>query len=379
MEPDFQESPVAVYIHSPFCLSKCGYCSFYSEPFRREDLSLYLSRLETEISLYLDRFPRFKNPDTIYFGGGSPSLLTAAEISRICSFFSHSPATEITLELNPIQITPAWLKALNSSPVNRLTIGLQSLSDDTLRFLDRRHTAAKAAAAIGLLREYGYENFSLDLIYGIPGTSLEDLHRDLDGFIALEPRHISTYLLSLEEDCAWAHAEDPRYAATLALDEEFQAQSYELIRSRLLSAGFEQYEISNFARAGFASRHNMHYWLSNEYLGLGAGATGWLEQTRYSNPSPLASYYDCLQKAEIKPNPDEASEPVSDYIIMGLRLCRGISRRESLRALGIDLWEEKKSALARLAGLGLIRVDEEYIALEPKAYFVSNAVIGELI
>ncbi len=379
MEQDLQESALAVYLHIPFCLSKCGYCSFFSEAYNSAKIQNYITDLKREIKLYQSLFPVTNTADTIYFGGGSPSLLPADEISEICGSFGYCADAEISLEINPIQITPAYLTSLSKTPVNRLSLGLQSRLDGELDFLERKHRDQDTASRIQLLRDFGYDNFSLDLIYGLPGSNLEDLQRNLEGYLELAPRHISTYLLSLDESSLWQRSNSDKARAVQAVDEDFLADSYALISKRLTEAGYLHYEISNFAHPGYESRHNLHYWQSDDYLGLGASATGFLEGVRYNNPADLAEYARNLDEGELRPDRELADNLKMDYIIMGLRTAKGIDRQKSIQALGVDLWQEKAETLARLEALGLIIRDEERLALCPEAYFISNAVIGELI
>ena len=329
--------------------------------------------------LYQGQFPSTRTADTLYFGGGSPSLLPAAQISELCGFFDYPDTAEISLEINPIQITPAFLAELKKSPVNRLSLGLQSRLDRELNFLERKHKDKDTPARIKLLRDYGYSNISLDLIYGLPGSNLEDLERNLDGYLELQPEHISTYLLSLDESSLWQRFGSTKASAVQEVEEDYLADSYALIRRMLTEAGYLHYEISNFARVGYESRHNLHYWHSDDYLGLGASAGGFLEGVRYNNPANLEEYARNLDAGELRPDRELADNLKMDYIIMGLRTAKGLDRRKSIQALGIDLWQEKAEALARLEALGLIIRDEEHFALHPDAYFISNAVIGELI
>lgn len=306
-------------------------------------------------------------------------MLSAAQISHLCAPFEFNPRAEISLEVNPIQITEPFLKKLAESPVNRLSLGLQSRLDSELIFLERRHRDRDTAERIRLLRANGWNNISLDLIYGLPGSTLDDLERNLEAYLELAPEHISTYLLSLDEASSWQKNRNPQAGLVAELGEDFLADSYNLICKRLVQAGYRQYEISNFALPGYESKHNLHYWESDEYLGLGASASGFIDSIRYNNPADLEEYYCNVREAKLLPDQELAENLKMDYIIMGLRLCAGINRQKSKERLGFDLWVEKAEAIARLQKLGLLICDEEHLALSPEAYFVSNAVIGELI
>ncbi|PKN74341.1 MAG: coproporphyrinogen III oxidase [Candidatus Cloacimonetes bacterium HGW-Cloacimonetes-2] len=378
MGQDIPQSPLAVYLHIPFCLTRCGYCSFFSLPYRREAVADYHGILLQEIELYRRYNPDLVNADTIYFGGGSPSIMDASQISEICSCFTLSPQPELTLEINPIQITGAFLDELEKTPVNRLSIGLQSTRDEDLIWLQRRHRRAQIKEKIGLLQDKGWENYSLDLIYGLPGQSLSDLARVLDEYTELNPKHISTYLLNLDESCEWSHSDSARLAEYNAISEDIQADAYELIREKLSNSGFIQYEISNFAFSGYESRHNLHYWKSNDYLGLGAGAWGYIDGIRYENPADLGLYEQNLRAGKLFGVQDTGNDRVNDYIMMGMRLSGGIRRDQALSKLGVDLWDLKNKQIKRLSSLGMLITDDDSIRLSPNAYFISNAVIREL-
>lgn len=295
---------------------------------------------------------------------------------HLSSFLS----TEITLEVNPIQITEEYVRGLKRTPVNRLSVGVQSLRDEALRYLGRRHKGDSIPGRIKLLRDAGYDNISLDLMYGLPGMGLDELQQDLEAFLALEPEHISCYLLSLEEDSELGKLTDEGKSPALP-DDESCAQQYELIRKVLGGAGFHHYEISNFARPGFEGRHNLAYWRSQPYLALGASAAGWLPPRRYTNPCDLEGYSSMIAAGELMRNAEDLSDEQAeaDEIMMGLRLLEGIELKafeeRHLHAFGRGKERERD----KLLKLGLLEITEGRIRLTPAALFVSNAVIGELL
>ncbi len=378
MGQDIPQSPLAVYLHIPFCLTRCGYCSFFSLPYKRELMERYHELLIAEIGLYHSSDPRLALADTIYFGGGSPSLLSPGQINAICAHFACKAGNEISLEINPIQINHTFLDELEKTPVNRLSIGLQSTRDEDLEWLERRHRRAQTREKIMLLKDRGWENYSLDLIYGLPRQNLAELAMVLDGYIELEPKHISTYLLSLDEGCEWSRRDGAKLKEYDEVGEDLQADAYELIREKLIKAGFAQYEISNFAVPGYESKHNLHYWKSHDYLGLGAGAWGYIDGIRYENPADLELYEQNLKDGKLYGEQDTGNNRVNDYIMMGMRLSDGIRRDEALSELGVDLWDLKAKQMKRLSSLGMLLADEDSIRLSPDAYFISNAVIREL-
>ncbi len=373
-------SGVAVYLHIPFCLARCGYCSFFSRPYSRAALAEYLGYMLREISFWQRRDPALRQARTLYFGGGTPSLLGSEQINSLCEAFELAPGAEISLELNPIQITASFLSELRATPVNRLSIGVQSLNDADLVWLGRRHRAAQVPQLIKLCRESGYANISLDLIYGLPGSNAGGIRRNLDRYLALTPEHISAYLLT--PDPATPLGRDLASGAEKPLpDEENLAEQYTVLRSLLTAAGFEHYEISNFCRPGYASRHNLSYWENQPYLAVGASASGWLPPLRYSNPADLDQYYQNVTDQKLPAESEECSleQAEADHIMMGLRLLRGLDLDELQRLYHHDLLGAKAAEIARLGASGLLALEGSRLRLTDAALFVSNAVIGELL
>lgn len=380
MGQDLPPRPLAVYLHIPFCLSRCGYCSFFSLPFGKEALQEYLRYLHTEISLFLQIDPTFSQAETLYFGGGTPSLLDAESINALCQRFQTTPAAEITLEINPLQITESYLAKLNTTPVNRLSIGVQSLDDRELAYLDRRHRSPEIPAKIRLCRRFGYDNISLDLIYGLPGSTPASVKENLLNYLELRPEHISSYLLTLDEDSAFMRQAGDLVSLGLP-DDDILAEEYHTIRQTLLDNGFSQYEISNFCLPDRASRHNLSYWHSEPWLALGASASGWLPPWRYTNPAALPAYYQQLERGELLPEAQNCSleQQAADFLMMGLRLTEGISLAEYQRRFGSDLRLQKRAQLEKLLALEMLEMTPERLKLSPQALFISNAVIGELL
>lgn len=381
MGQDLSETPLSLYLHIPFCLTRCGYCSFFSLPFRKPDLENYLQVLQQELKLYAELLRQPLN--TVYFGGGSPSLLSPVQINSILAGLPLSPEAELTLEINPLQITPEYLQSLRSTPINRLSIGLQSMIDKDLQWLGRRHSAASIPTRIALCRDFGYHNLSLDFIYGLPlephastKAALEALAYNLEQYLELDPEHISCYLLSLDEDSLLG-----RQAAegTIQLPgDALAAQSYHLIRKTLIRAGYQHYEISNFARPGYQSRHNRCYWQNDNYLACGASAAGWIYPRRYQNPANLQEYYEAVAHKQRFPGAQlcNTEQIRRDKIMMGLRLLEGIDIQSLSGAADPTLFGAK---LARLKKLSMLKQKGRKVALTSRALFVSNAVIGELL
>ncbi|MDZ4182482.1 MAG: radical SAM family heme chaperone HemW [Candidatus Cloacimonadaceae bacterium] len=376
MGQDLPPRPLGLYLHIPFCLSKCDYCSFFSLDYSRAALQTYLEHLHAEIDLYADVLG--EELDTLYFGGGTPSLLSAKEIATLCERFRLADDAEITLEINPLQITSAYLRELSSTPVNRLSLGVQSLDDAELAFMGRRHKAGQIPDKVALLRAYGYRDISLDMIYGLPGSTLQSVQENIRRYIALEPEHLSCYLLTPDDDTPMGK----RQKAEPSLPEDDAlAEQYHAIRTGLIEAGYLHYEISNFARRNRRSRHNLLYWNSDPWLALGASAAGWMPPNRYQNAASLDEYYSDVLAGNRYPHaePCDTRQNAADYAMMRLRLIEGIDLEEYRARFGEDFVEGRKEAVSRLIDLGLLEQSRSHIRLSAKALFISNAVIGELI
>ena len=270
-----------IYIHIPYCRQKCHYCNFFSVagmPHKDE----FLRSLLDEISLQKD-YLEGERIETIYLGGGTPSLLTALELNSIFDhlykFHDISPNAEITLEANPDDLDKEKLAELRKTPVNRLSIGIQSFFDDDLQYLNRVHNAEQARKAIDMTREAGYENLTIDLIYGIPTLDDKKWFRNLDEFFSLKIPHLSAYALTVEEKTALFHLIQKKKAAPV--DEKQSAEQFRILMEKTREHGYIHYEISNFALEGYYSRHNSMYWLGGHYLGLGPSAHSFNEQVRH--------------------------------------------------------------------------------------------------
>lgn len=305
-------------------------------------------------------------------------MLSCSEINTLCEGLLISPKTEITLEINPLQINASFLTELRQTPVNRLSLGLQSMRNTELEWLDRKHKAEQIGAKITLCRDFGYDNISFDLMYGLPGRDLDSLKQNLDAYLALQPEHISCYLLSLDEGCA-RYAEEQSLAQLPGEDD--CAMQYQLIRSTLLAAGYQHYEISNFALPGKASRHNHAYWQSKEYLALGASAAGWIVPWRYQNPANLEDYFAGISAGNMFPEKQmcDLQRMWEDFLMMGLRLIEGIELQDFAQRFGKNAETIYAKQIAHLQKLGMLRLESGRLALSTEALFISNTVIAELI
>ena len=362
-----------VYVHVPFCQRKCPYCAFYSVCGGEDKKALYLSSLMRE----LDRAPSGIPADTLYFGGGTPALLGAERLSEIIDKFDkHFSFTspEITVECNPNSITADDLHILRSAGVNRLSVGVQSLDDGELRFLGRLHNASQAELTILNALSAGFENISADLMIGIKGQSGKSLSDSVLRLSELGVRHISVYMIKVEQGTAF----DSTSVRARLTDDDETAELYLSVVSACKENGFDHYEISNFARPGFESRHNLKYWRCEEYLGFGPSAHSYFGGVRYRNADTLEEYSALPDhgRAVTDPSPDKAEE----YIMLGLRLKEGISLDKAV-SLGFDP-DRRIKALAyadRLSRSGLCLTEDDRISLTAKGMLVSNSIITDLI
>ncbi len=358
------------YLHIPFCQKKCAYCSFHSVNFNSDILGKYLSALQKEIDFMKKRF-EFQ-PKTIYFGGGTPSLLSANEINRILDNFDLSQIEEITLEANPITITRKYAKELSQTKINRISMGVQSWIDEELRLLGRIHSTEIAEKAYNVLRQVGFENISLDLIYGLPQQKLTDLKYSIQKMIDLKPEHISTYCLSLEEDV-------PLYQKkNLIPPDEKVSEFYFEIRKQLLSAGYNHYELSNFALEGCEAKHNSAYWEDAYYLGLGAAAAGYVSAFRYQN-NLLHTYMQDMESENLFCNREEIGrdEKKHEYIFLHLRTSKGIDLEEFKNKFSADFIKSYEGIISKYRNNFIIT--ETHFALKAESYFISNTILSEFM
>ena len=360
-----------IYIHVPFCLKKCSYCSFFSVEISKDAINRFVKYLIKEINLFKLKYQI--KPKTIYFGGGTPSLLTARQINSIISQFDVSGTEEITLECNPVNINKKFAEALISTPVNRISLGAQSFLDSELKILGRLHKADEIGDVYKLLRDCGYNNISLDLIYGLPNQTIEDVEFSLDEIMQLDPEHVSTYCLSLDKHVLLFSRVDQ-----IPTDEKV-AEFYYLIRNKLISSGFSHYEISNYTKSGFESKHNLCYWNDDHYLGFGPSAAGYIENIRYNNTANFEEYYKMLDENKIMIdklilNEDDHEK---EYIFLGLRKATGINLEEFENIFKINFTEKYDSIINKFKKM--LKINDKTIKLKPEAYFISNEIFVEFM
>ncbi|NLC78713.1 MAG: radical SAM family heme chaperone HemW [Ruminococcaceae bacterium] len=371
-----------IYIHIPFCLRKCAYCDFYSLAFDSAICERYVNSLIAELSLFARR-----EIDTIYFGGGTPSLLASEQVSRILSAINDRmvvcDGAEITLEANPATITREKLSELRSLGVNRLSLGIQATDDAALKTLGRLHNKAEAFAAVNDALAAGFTNISADIMLALPNDDEEKPLRRAEEISFLPVTHISAYLLKIMENTLF-YINTP---AGLPSDDR-QAALYEVCCETLSKNGFSQYEISNFSKGEEnRSRHNLKYWSCEDYIGLGAAAHSSLGGNRYSFPASISRFIKAFPAKSDASGEEhllsrlslEGKVDAEDYIMLRLRTTEGLSRKllYNLYSFAFDSTKEKK--IEAYAKEGLLTDDKEVITLTVKGFLVSNSIISELI
>ena len=375
--------PHHLYVHVPFCRLVCAYCDFVTVGGRAADMPRYADALLAELEMR----PAYGDLQTIYFGGGTPSLLPAAGVARLLGAAAlrwGSAPTEVTVEANPSgHETPDWA-GLRAAGVNRISLGVQSLRDADLHSLARGHTAAEALAAYRAARAVGFDNISIDLIYGIPGQSLPGWESGLRAAVAQAPEHLSLYglQLALAPD-EWAAPPRPgaiRWRRRLAArqDDDLAASQYELAEELLDGAGYRHYELSSWARPGYESRHNRAYWERRPYTGIGAGAHSYDGQTRSWNERDLDRYLAAIESGGAATSGSETlDEPTQAFeaIALGLRRVDGLSRAAFQAEFGEDPLYRYPVAVEDGVRTGLIRVDAERMRLTPSGRLLANEVL----
>lgn len=313
---------MGIYVHVPFCASKCAYCDFYSVP-RAELADAWLVALEKEMRLRANE--NGASPSTIYIGGGTPSQLTSTQFGRLMSILPEPlPGAEVTIEANPDDVTPELISAWRHAGVNRVSMGVQSMVDSELKLIGRRHDARGAVEAYNFLRQGGIDNISLDLIYGLPGQTLESWQYSLDRLMELHPEHLSAYMLSYEQGTRlWAMRQAGKVKET---DEDTELEMYSRLCQTLAANGYEHYEISNFALPGRRAVHNSSYWEGKPYLGLGPGAHSWDGTVRRANPGNLKSYIENLSNGStfFEIEEETSADRFNDLILISLRRKEGL-------------------------------------------------------
>ena len=370
-----------IYVHVPFCKRKCIYCDFYSLACSSAVMDRYVAAVVSEAVLRrgeLDGEVR-----TLYVGGGTPSLLNKEQFFTLTDglrrIFDFSVLQEFTIEVNPDDATPELMQFYKEKGVNRVSMGIQSFDDNDLRFINRRHTAQQALDAVEVIRQSGIQNISIDLIYGIPGQTLDTWRNNVDMAASLGVQHISAYCLSYEEGTQLWHMRECGEVQEVA--EELTVRMYETLVERLRAAGFVHYEISNFALPGFESKHNSSYWDGTPYLGLGAAAHSFDGKAERSyNPTDMECYMNSLEADHLPRERESLSqaEEHDEMVMLALRTARGLDVDELERRFGRECAESFKLKAEIFLKSGALQCEGNIYTLTRKGVMVSNDVISEL-
>lgn len=388
--------PTSLYLHIPFCTTKCTYCAFNTYTNMEALVPAFVDALIAEIG-WVGRGRPGQTAGTIFFGGGTPSLLTPQQFTRIMDaireHFTVLPNAEVTLEANPNDVDTDYLSALRAAGINRISIGMQSAIPGELALFARRHTNDAIPRAVTAVRRAGFASLNLDLIYGTPGQTLESWQATLEAALAMQPQHVSLYALGLEEGTPLKKRVDRGEVA--APDDDLAADMYDLATDMLGGRGYSQYEISNWAKPGHESRHNLQYWYNLPYLGLGPGAHGFANGVRYSTVLGPAQYIRAMEDATSiamdafayprtpavreSTQLDTTSE-IAETLIMGLRLTQhGIDRGVFRQRFGVDLVDLHRPVIEKYAVYGLLEVSDERVRITSAGRMLSNMIFRELV
>ena len=357
------------YIHIPFCSQKCNYCAFLSVS-APNYIPQYVETLRKEIE------ERYKGETlkTIYFGGGTPSLLSTEQINTILSPLKYTEDTEITLEINPESINREYLQKLKAeTPVNRISIGIQTFDDDVLKILGRQHNSKIAVDMVNTAKEVGFNNISVDLMYGLPDQTIQNVREDVEKALSLSPQHISLYGLKIERRTKWSH-NPPQNLPDL----DIQADMYEEITKILKENGYHHYEISNFALPGFESKHNLSYWKNKHYYGFGMGASGYEESERYTNATTFKQYFENNSEKSMSYTLT-TQEKLEEEIFLGLRCTEGINLEEINKKYDIDFDKKYGEIIKKYQQTGHIKRNKSNIYLTINGMLISNEIFSEFI
>lgn len=385
-----QRKELELYIHIPFCVRKCHYCDFLSAPSEDTTREQYIEALCREIVSYKDMAVAYK-VSTVFFGGGTPSLLSEEQFERIIKAIRETfgeteqtvKKTEFTVECNPGTLTESLLSCLKKLGVNRLSLGLQSADNEELKLLGRIHTYEEFLESFRLARAAGFDNINVDLMQALPGQTVQGFGDTLQKVIALQPEHISAYSLIIEENTLfyeWYGKDSDKLPS-----EDTEREIYKMTQSVLNDAGYVHYEISNYAKPGYKCRHNYGYWTGTEYLGFGLGASSYIEGSRFEQTRELSEYLagyaagaECKSGRKISHKLSK-EECMEEFMFLGLRLCAGISKTEFAERFGTDYETVYGKVTSGLIRAGLLQETGERISLTEFGRDVSNIVLAEFL
>jgi len=362
-----------LYIHIPFCVQKCKYCDFASYVGQESRIDEYLHRLQCEMQQYKDA-----KIDTVFIGGGTPSVLGAERISQLMqgikNNFSLAPNCEITMESNPGTLDEKKIHSMLENGINRVSVGVQSFNDAELEAIGRIHNAELAYNSICLLKSYGFTNINLDLMTALPFQTMDSLKNSLKTAVSLPITHISAYSLIIEDNTP-LEREYSQGKLILPTEDE-DRNMYKFAVEYLRENGFVRYEISNFAKWGFECRHNIKYWSCDEYIGIGAAAHSYIGAKRYSNPTGLLDYISGGKDEEVVLEPNDK---ISEFMMMGLRMDRGINCSEFKKRFGVRIEEIFSKQIEKFISLGLMKQCGDNYSLTDMGIDISNSILCEFM
>jgi oxygen-independent coproporphyrinogen-3 oxidase len=373
-----------IYIHIPFCRTRCSYCDFATWIYEGSLANRYVEALVKEIewATPTDEVQRF---DTVYFGGGTPSMLSPEQLDQIlnavCRRFSLEDSTEITLEINPGSVTPETLSEFRRIGINRASFGAQTFDDRELARLGRSHTSSDTLRTFRELRAASFDNVSFDLIAGLPGQTISGWEKNVEQALNLQPEHLSFYLLEVHSGTPLA--DHIRKGIQPAPDEDLAGLMYELMLAKATEQGYQHYEISNLARPGFQSRHNTKYWTSAPYLGFGCSAHSYDgRRARWSNEREVVKYIQLIESGS-SPVVEEQllsdSDIRSEAVFLGLRMMTGVNLKQYRAQYGVDLLDQHRDDVARFQQAGLLDLDGESLKLTRAGALLSNEVFAAFV
>lgn len=376
---------ISLYVHIPFCEKKCNYCAFVSHVGAEEEKTQYVKDLIAEIKMRAKEYSQYFSVKSIFIGGGTPSCLNNYAIRDILSCiyksFSVQNSAEITIEVNPNTVNRTKIREYILAGVNRISMGLQSSSNKVLKSMGRLHTQEDFTNAVNIMREQGLSNINADIIIGYPGQTQKDVQTTVDYLINMEIPHISCYMLQVEDHTPLKKMIDTKILESIS--EEKVLNMYNAVLNTLKSSGYHRYEVSNFAKLGFDSKHNKSYWDRSDYLGFGVAAHSYVSGVRFSNTTSIIKYHKMVAE-ENKPPVETAKELTKqekkeEFIMLSLRTSKGLSTKEYEKEFGENFVASKKAKLASLIKGGFLTLSPDgIIRATDKGYMVLNKIILEL-
>ena len=373
-----QTKPTSAYVHIPFCTQICYYCDFSKVFIKNQPVDSYLEHLIEEYHSY-----DIKKLRTLYIGGGTPTALSARQLAflleKLTDKLDLSCLEELTIEANPGDLDQEKIAVLKDSPVNRVSLGVQTFNDRMLKQIGRSHLEQDIYDNITNLKKVGFDNISIDLIYALPKQTMEDVKINVAKAIALDIPHMSLYSLILENHTVFMNR--MRRGKLPLPKEDLEAEMFEYIIAELEKAGFEHYEISNFSKPGFESRHNLMYWDNAEYYGIGAGASGYVDGVRYKNHGPIRHYLQAVEagNARVQEEALTLNEKMEEEMFLGLRKKSGVSKKRFEEKFGLSFEDQYGAVVSELTEQGLLVTDRDIVRMTKQGLFLGDTVAEKFI